>query len=59
FYFEERSYREIAQELDLPLGTVMSRLARAKARLRTKLFSSNPPSRKRRLPLTLQGRGDI
>jgi RNA polymerase sigma-70 factor (ECF subfamily) len=59
FYFEERSYREIAQELDLPLGTVMSRLARAKVRLRTKLFPSNPPSRKRRPRITLQGRGDI
>ena len=59
FYFEERSYREIAQELDLPMGTVMSRLARAKARLRTKLFPLNRPSRKRRSPFTLQGRGDI
>ncbi|HEV3343807.1 MAG TPA: sigma-70 family RNA polymerase sigma factor [Pirellulales bacterium] len=38
FYFEECSYREIAERLSLPVGTVMSRLARAKARLRTKLF---------------------
>ena len=42
FYFEECSYREIAEKLDLPMGTVMSRLARAKGHLRTKLFETEP-----------------
>ncbi len=38
FYFQECSYREIAEQLHMPMGTVMSRLARAKGYLRAKLF---------------------
>jgi len=37
FYFENLSYRDIAQHLNLPLGTIMSRLSRAKTQLRRKL----------------------
>lgn len=37
FYFEDKSYREIAEALNIPLGTVMSRLSRAKAHLRERL----------------------
>ncbi len=40
FYFEGRSYRELAEQLELPLGTVMSRLSRAKAHLRGRLMES-------------------
>jgi RNA polymerase sigma-70 factor (ECF subfamily) len=42
FYFEEFSYRDIAEQMDLPMGTVMSRLARAKAHLRARLLQGRP-----------------
>ncbi|HLW47276.1 MAG TPA: sigma-70 family RNA polymerase sigma factor [bacterium] len=35
FFFEERSYREIAASLGIPEGTVASRLARCVVKLRT------------------------
>lgn len=37
FYLEDFSYTEIAEALELPAGTVMSRLARGKAQLRALL----------------------
>ncbi len=52
FYFEECSYREIAEQLDLPMGTVMSRLARAKGHLRSKLFESEQSEDRKRQPST-------
>lgn len=41
FYFNDFSYRDIAEQMDLPMGTVMSRLARAKAYLRSRLAAAN------------------
>lgn len=46
FYFDESSYREIADQMQIPLGTVMSRLARAKAHLRARLSDDLPANRK-------------
>lgn len=39
YYFHELSYQEIAAQLDIPLGTVMSRLSRGKQHLRRRLVS--------------------
>jgi RNA polymerase sigma-70 factor (ECF subfamily) len=41
FYFEDFSYRDIAEQMEVPIGTVMSRLARAKAHLRARLSSDS------------------
>lgn len=38
FYFENLSYQQIADSLELAIGTVMSRLSRAKGQLRYKLL---------------------
>lgn len=42
FYFDGCSYREIAERMDVPIGTVMSRLARGKAWLRRRLGAVQP-----------------
>lgn len=47
FYFEECSYREIAKKLEIPIGTVMSRLTRARHNLRSFLLESEHGERER------------
>lgn len=39
YYMEEMTYQEISQFLDIPIGTVMSRLARGKKYMKNELLS--------------------
>ncbi|WP_437187268.1 RNA polymerase sigma factor [Planctomicrobium sp. SH668] len=43
YYFDNLSYKEIADILEIPLGTVMSRLARGKENLRSRLSETDQP----------------
>ncbi len=46
YYMEDMTYQEISEFLDVPIGTVMSRLARGKKQLKSTLLKSANASRK-------------
>ena len=47
YYLDEMLYKDIADSLDIPIGTVMSRLTRARERLKSVLLKQTNPKKKK------------
>ena len=50
FYLEDRSYQEIADILEVPIGTVMSRIARGRAQLQEMLLKKREGMERKIVP---------
>jgi RNA polymerase sigma-70 factor (ECF subfamily) len=55
FYMQQHSYREIAEILEIPIGTVMSRISRGKAEMRQSLRDEVATEARKIVPLTKGG----